>query len=61
MAALFLCRLDGCLKVSEVVKAVEDTDSVDSVRDGLLDKIFNYVVTVVAVAEKVLSAKKHLH
>ena len=33
VAALFLCRLDGCLKVSEVVKAVEDTDPVDSVRD----------------------------
>ena len=61
VSALFLCGFNGSLKVSEVIETVKDTDPVDSVRDGLLDKIFNYVITVVAVAEKVLSAQKHLH
>ena len=60
VAAFLLGCVNRSLKVAEVVQAVEDTDDIDSVCNGLLHEILYYVIGVVIVAEDVLSAEEHL-
>ena len=61
MSALFLGGADGSLQVAQVVQAVKNTDDINTVRDGLLDKILHYVVCIVSISQDVLTAEKHLH
>ena len=62
--ALALLDLDGGinsgLEVPQVVEAVKDTDDVDTVGNGLLHKVLYHVISVMIVAEDVLSAEQHL-
>ena len=58
-AFLFGC-LNGCLKVSYVVKRIEYTDYIYSVRYGLLNEVFKDIISVVTVSEHILSSEKHL-
>ena len=52
--------LDGGLEVADIVQCVEDTDDVDTIRDGLLYEVLNEVVGIVTVAQHVLSSEQHL-
>ena len=58
--ARLFCRLDRRLQIADVVKRVENTDDIDSVVDRFLYKIFNRIISIVAVAEHILSAEQHL-
>ena len=60
MATLFLSRLNSSFEVANIVQRVEDTDNVDTVRDRFLYEILNAVVSIVAVAEHILTAEEHL-
>ena len=60
MSALLVRRPHRGLKVSHIVQAVEDTDDVDSIRDGFLHEILYHVVAVGTVAQNVLAAEQHL-
>ena len=60
VAAFLLGRVDRGLEVAGVVERVEDTKDIDTVCDGFLNEIFYYVIGVVAIAEDVLAAEKHL-
>ena len=48
------------LKVSQVIKAVKDSDDIDSVCDGLLNESINNVICIRSVSEDVLSSEEHL-
>ena len=52
--------LDGLLQVAGIVQSVEDTDDVDTVLDGLGAEGIHNVVSVVLVAQNVLSTEQHL-
>ena len=43
-------RFDGCFQVARVVESVEDTDDVNAVIDGTVDKFVDDVVGIMAVA-----------
>ena len=60
MSAFLLGRLYGGLKVAEVIQAVENTNDINTVRNGLLNEILYYVVCIVVVPEDVLSTEQHL-
>ena len=60
MTAFLLGRVYSGLKVSRVVESIENSQDIDAVRDRLLDEVLNHVVSVVTVAEDILSAEKHL-
>ncbi len=57
---LFVCRFHRCLQVPQVIKAVENTDDVNAVRNRLLHEIFHYIVRVMVVTQNILAAEKHL-
>jgi len=59
-AAVLLGRADGAFEVTDVVERIKDADDVDAVFDGLLDELLDDVVGVMAVAQDVLTAEKHL-
>ena len=48
------------LQIAQVVETVKDTDNVNSVGDGLLDKSVHHVVRIGPVAQNILTAEKHL-
>ena len=60
MSAFLLCRLNGSLKVSDIIQAVENTDNINSVCDGFLYKVLNHIVRVMIVSKDVLTTKQHL-
>ena len=60
VSLLLVCRLDCCLQVAEIIQAVEDTDDIDPISDGLLNKVLNNIIRVRAVSQDVLSAEQHL-
>ena len=60
MGAVLLCSSHGSLHVADIVQCVEDTDDIDTVLDSSLDECIDNVVSVVLVAEQVLTAEKHL-
>ena len=58
---LFLDRRFDCgLEVPRVVKSVEYTNNTDTVVNGLSNEVLNHVVSIVTVAENVLTAEEHL-
>ena len=58
---LFLvCRADGRLQVADIIHTVKDTDDINSVRYGFLNKIFYHVIRVWTVAQNILPTEKHL-
>ena len=58
---LFLDSRFNCgLKVSCIVKRIKDTNNINAVCNGLLNEVLNYVVSIVTVAENVLSTEEHL-
>ena len=56
----FFCGVNGGLKISDVVKGIENTDNVDTVCHRFLHKIFHDIIGIVTVAEHILPAEKHL-
>ena len=60
MRLLLIRRSDRCLKIPDIIQTVKDTDDVDPVCAGFLDKIFHYVICIGTVSENVLSTEQHL-
>ena len=60
MALLFVGSLYGGLQVSQVVQTVKNTDNINAVSHGFLDKIFHHIISIVVVAQNILSAEQHL-
>ena len=60
LGGVLLGRLEGRLDVAEVVEGVENSQDVDAVLDGQLNKLFDDVVMVMLIAEQILAAKQHL-
>ena len=60
VSALLVSRFDSGLKVSYIVERVKYPDDVDTVSYGLLNKILNEVISVVAITKHILSSEKHL-
>ncbi len=60
MFAGSLHRLDRHAQVTHVVHRIEDAEHVDAVDRSFGDEGFDHVVAVVAVAQQVLPAQKHL-
>ena len=60
MSSLLFGGFDCALEVLNIVESVEDTDDVDTVSDAFLYKILENVVSIVAVAEHILTSEKHL-
>ena len=60
VSAFLLSRINRGLKVSGIVESVENTDFINTVSDGLLNKIFNNIVGIMTVAENILTSEKHL-
>ena len=60
MTALLVSCLDSSFKVSYIVKCVKNSDDVNTVCDRLLNEILNEVVSIVTVAEHILSSEQHL-
>ena len=60
LGGIFLGGFQRGGDVAEVVQCVKDTQDVDAVLDGQLDKLFNDIVMIMLVAEQVLAAQQHL-
>ncbi len=60
MRALFLGGFYRGLEVTDVVERVEYTDYVDTVRNGLLNEVFEHIVRIVTISEHILSSEQHL-
>ena len=60
VSLLLLCSLDSCLKVSDIVERIKDTDDIDTVCYGFLNEILNKVVCIMTVAKHILASEKHL-
>ena len=60
MCSGFLGCLDSGLHIAQIVQAVENTDSVNAVLDGLLYEAVDDIICVMRIAENVLAAEKHL-
>lgn len=60
VAAFLFCCLHCGLEVPHIVQAVENTDDIDAVCDGLLYEVLDDIISVGLVAENILSAEKHL-
>ena len=60
MALFLLGSLNGSLQIADVVEAVKDTDDVNTVCDGFLNKVLHHIVSIVVVAQNILSAEQHL-
>jgi hypothetical protein len=56
----FLHGRDGTLDVAGVVEGVKNPEDIHAVLGGLLHKMVNNVVAIVAVAQQVLATQKHL-
>ena len=50
MSLLLIRCLDCCLQIAEIIQAVEDTDDIDPICDGLLNKVLNNIIRVRAVS-----------
>ena len=46
--------------IAQVIKCVEYTEHIDAVLCGLLNKGSDHIISVVAIAQQVLSAQQHL-
>ena len=57
---LFIGRADRSLEVADIIHTVKDTDDINSVRYGFLNKIFYHVIRVWTVAQNILPTEKHL-
>ena len=60
VSAFLVGGFDRRFKVARVVQRVEDTNDVDAVCKRFLNEILHDVVGIVAIAQNVLSAEKHL-
>ena len=60
MALLLVGSLHRGPQVADIVQAVENTDDVNAVGDGLLYEVFHHVVGVMVVAQDILAAEQHL-
>ena len=59
--SLFLVAgLHRRLQVAQVVEAVENTDDIDAVGNGLLYEVFHHVIGVMVVSQNILAAEQHL-
>ena len=62
--ALLLLHPVGCihrlLQIPQIVKAVENTDNVDAVGNGLLHEGIHHIIRIGPIAQNILSAEKHL-
>ncbi len=57
---LLIGSLDSCLEVSYIVKCIEYSDDIDTICDGLLYEILYQVISVMTVAQHILSSEQHL-
>ena len=60
MFASFFDRLAGGLQIALIIKGVEYSENINAAFRGMLDKGVNHVVSVIAIANQVLSTEKHL-
>ena len=60
MSAVFLCKLYGRLKVSNIVKSIEYADNIDTVLYRLAAELLYNIICIMLVSENVLSAEQHL-
>ena len=60
MTLLLIGSLDSCLEISDIIEGIEYPDDVDTVSDGLLHEILYQVISVVTVAQHILSSEQHL-
>ncbi len=60
VSVLLIRRFDCGLQIADIVKRVENTDYIDTVGDGFLNKILNQIVRVMTVAQHILSSEQHL-
>ena len=44
MSFLLICSLDCRFQIPKVIQAVEDTDDINTVCDGLLNEILNHII-----------------
>ena len=55
----FLCSLGCAFKVPRIVACIENPEDSDSVCSGCLYEFVDYIVCIMAVSQKVLSAEEH--
>ena len=60
MCAGFLRGLYRSLHVTKIIQAVENSDSVDTVLNRLLDKAVYNIIRVMGISEDILSTQQHL-
>ena len=60
MAAFLVTCLYGAFQIAQIVQAVENTDDINSVCDGLLYEIFHHIVRIMTVSQNVLASEQHL-
>ena len=60
MRAGFLRGLYRSLHVTKIIQAVENSDSVDTVLNRLLDKAVYNIIRVMGISEDILSTQQHL-
>ena len=60
MSAFLFCCLNGSLKVSDIIQAVKNTDTINTICDGFLYKVLYYIICVVVVTQNVLATEQHL-
>ena len=56
MLTQLLNRFEGRLQVARIVHRVEYAEHINAIEGGALDEFFHNVISVVAVAQQVLSA-----
>ena len=60
-AAVFFDGLHRGFEISRIVERVENTHDADAVPDGFFNKLFDEIVRIVTIPQKVLASQKHLN
>ena len=60
MSIFLVCCLYSCLKVTDIIQTVKDTNDINTICDTLLYEILYNIIRIWAVSKDILSTEQHL-
>ena len=60
MSLFLIGCFDSCLKISDIIQTVKNTDDIDTVGDGFLYEVFHHIIGIMAISQNILASEQHL-
>ena len=60
MAAFLFAGLNRCFKVAEIIKRIKNTNNINTICNGFLNKILNHIICVMTITKNILTSEQHL-